>query len=106
MVCCCDDCFGLELVLIRVKIDGTFMLGLTLFLILTLTIPNLNLTYFGVPPVKSDMIVAGEEYANEYLPYEYVFDKQSCQIKREKNLFTSKCGKIINEAWLRCLLPL
>ena len=63
---------------------GTFTQGLSLFLKLILIIPNINLTYFGVPPVKSDMIVAGEEYANEYLPNEHVFDKHSCQIKREK----------------------
>ena len=26
-----------------------------------------------------DVIVAGEKYAKEYLPYEHVFDKQSCR---------------------------
>ena len=44
-----------------------FRLRLTLSLKLTLTIPNQNVTYFGVRSVTSDVIVTGEKYAKEYL---------------------------------------
>ena len=49
-------------------------LGITLFLKLTLTISNINLTYFGVRPVTSNVNLTGEKYAKEYLPHKHAFD--------------------------------
>ena len=68
---------------VSVRVGVKFRLGLTLSLKLALIILHLNLTYFGVRSVTSDVIVTGEKYAKVYLLYEHVFDEQSCQIKRE-----------------------
>ena len=68
--------FGLAVVLVRVSVGVKFRLGLTPSLKLTLTIPNLNLTYFGLQPVISDVIATGEKYVNEYLPFKQVLGKQ------------------------------
>ena len=53
--------------LVRIRLGVKFRLGLGISLNLTQTISNLNLTYFDVRPVMSDLIVTGEKYAKEYL---------------------------------------
>ena len=62
---------------VSIRVDVNFRLGLTLSL--KLTIPNLNLTYFGVRPV----IATGKNMQKNTYRMKRAFDKQIRQKKRE-----------------------
>ena len=58
---------------VSVRVGVKYRLGLTLSLKLTRTIPNLHLTYFGVQPATSDVIITREKYVKRILTLNLIY---------------------------------